>query len=1289
MSVNSCEKMNENINKLIDINDENINYNNTNNINNNINGNMNMMNDNHNNTINNINNNMINNNITMNSNNNNNNNNNNNSNSNNNIDGINVVYNNNRNVGYNKDLDTTYTKKRILNTNRSLKNTYHNNNYNKNNHQNFSINKNNKNNKNFRNKNIQYNKTNMKQNKGNMNMNMNINMIDNNMMENNQENIKNIYNSGDNINVEHSYNGNNNDILNNMYYEENEKSDDYSSLSNNQNLVNKVANNRNVYENMRLINNTNNGNNSSMYNNTNNEDNNEINVYNNNMKSVYSNEDMDTFNDNNNILQNDDLNMNNGMGKMNLNRNINTHNNNNNNIKKRRIGKYENNAFYNKNKVKKNLHNTLFNDSLKRYNNNSINLKENNNKKNDNILDFHSNEKDQIDQQQEQKENINEELNINEDGSNINKNMTFIKKDNYNKMGKYNNRNSYFNNNNNNKNNNNNSSNNNNNNNNNNKPFNNMTFSLNKYLNPYVNYNKTNINSRNINSSYHMGNKNKLLNKNRNMKNNANPHGSSNNNNNNNNNNNTYYNSTYKNANERNHTNNNCRDDYSRNNLNNINFITQNFNMKLLSDYTKHTQNDQNNLDVDTHVNTNPNFKNFRPNNRNQFYNNQNYIECLSEVSEISDEETNDLSNDDNMAKNQNVDNDQYNNKWNNLKNNQGFKSLPHAESALYTNNFNDNNNLELINGLYKLANFNKNLKNENQDIYSQSKVLNNNQPTNNNIIHNMNNDIYSNDNNFNYNNYTSNIIEKKIEDQGKLNNDYVEGEEENNMDMTNKNILNFIKPDDMYINSYIPYPPEKYNNIYDLHEIKILSPHILKTLFQKEANKTYHSSLKDGKLILLLDLDNTLLQATSFAKFNMELPLENFVDDNGEAELYKFYLPQYNFFYYLKFRPYVRQFLQILSLYYELAIYTNATREYADVVIAILDPDRTIFSDRIVARCSSTDRDENKYFSRIYPNVDPKYVIAFDDRKDVWIDIPQSHILKAEHYNFFELSKYDIISHFKEPTTARKKFVDMDMHLHYMIKFFLKLHKNFFENPLETDVGKLIDKMMGSTLSNVGVYFTGFRKNSKNIQNVLSADCEERQKEIALELGATIFTNYDEPGVTHIIAAKNCTDNLIKSKKSDYDHILKVHTLWLYHCRGTLEKRHSSNFDADNLCKIYSNKPPLHPKKDHWFFGPKEDFKKQEDNKDCVKIENLKIRTFLGTGEYTNDAVIFSPFEQINIKWIEKEVTLRQNFDTSYNAMVQNIQKEGNKNQINDDNDDENNSYINIEDVSGKIPTI
>ncbi|SBS93863.1 NLI interacting factor-like phosphatase, putative [Plasmodium ovale] len=470
--------------------------------------------------------------------------------------------------------------------------------------------------------------------------------------------------------------------------------------------------------------------------------------------------------------------------------------------------------------------------------------------------------------------------------------------------------------------------------------------------------------------------------------------------------------------------------------------------------------------------------------------------------------------------------------------------------------------------------------------------------------------------------------------------------ERENQAEKSVEHKEHHIRNEDLYINTYMPYPPEKYNNIYELHEIKILSPYILKNILCKEG-KGYHSSLKDGKLILLLDLDNTLLQATSFAKFSMELPLENFVDEYGEPELYKFFLPYYNFFYYLKFRPYVRQFLEILSLYYELSIYTNATREYADVVIAILDPDRTLFGDRIVARCSSSDRDENKNFSKIYPNVDSKYVIAFDDRKDVWTDIPHSHILRAEHYNFFELSKYDIISHFKEPKNSKKKFVDMDMHLHYMTKVFLKIHKNFFQNPLKVDVGNIIDDIMMNTLRNVGVYFTGFRKNSKNIQNVLSSDCEDRQKEIALELGAKIYSNYDLPGVTHIIAAKNCTDNLIKSKKADYNHIKKVHTLWLYHCRGTLESGNSSFFDADELCKIYNNKPPLHPKKDHWFFGNKDDLRKNDDTSECVKVENLKSRIFLGTGEYTNDAVICSPFEQINIKWIEKEVKLRQIYDT------------------------------------------
>ncbi|CAD2108818.1 NLI interacting factor-like phosphatase, putative [Plasmodium vinckei] len=872
-------------------------------------------------------------------------------------------------------------------------------------------------------------------------------------------------------------------------------------------------------------------------------------------------------------------------------------NNGNNNMvqRKRRTNKFETGNQNFKNKQKK-FYNTTVNDSLKRYNNNPANVDGiNNNEENEEGQDFSN----VINTNVENNKMSNE---LNKRQLNNNRNLKHI-----NNFG-------------------------------NKKMFNNMTFSINKYLNTNVNFQKHNNDK--INNTYGKA-KNKMTYKNLKIKNKENlnmPNDI------------RTHNSTSNTSND--YVNNLTREINgdqgiegisSSSNYDDLNLLAQAFNyenVKILKSHLEGNTTNKKRNNTGSNIEGNKDDSKFLS-----------YIEWLSEVSEITDEENDIEDMNNNNRKNNNAKCSQINSQYS-----QNDQTIPEQMKGLYS----------------QFAKYN--YKNEQTGEFGQN-AIDNNLPY---FENNKNQGILGSDN-LSGSHLARYSSEKKNDSfiDGQAEFDAYGKEEINSINLietqngsnlnnavssnytqeneTNKinEPINDIPIEDLFITSYMPYPPEKYNNIYDLHEIKIMSPHILKTTLHKKG-KTYHSSLKDGKLILMLDLDNTLLQATSFAKFNMELPLENFIGENDEPELYKFFLPYYNFFYYLKFRPYVRQFLEILSLYYELSIYTNATREYADVVIAILDPDRTIFADRIVARCSSVDRDENKHFEKIYPNVDPKYVIAFDDRKDVWYDIPHSHILRAEHYNFFELSKYDIISHFKEPNTCKKRFVDMDMHLHYMIKIFLKIHKQFFENPLNVDVGKIIDNIMLSTLSDVGLYFTGFRKNSKNLQNVLSSDCEERQKEIALELGAKIYSNYDDPGVTHIIAAKNCTDNLIKSKQSNYSHIEKVHTLWLYHCRGTLENDRSSLFDADDLCKIYNNKPPLHPKKDHWFFGNKDVEKKQENKSDCIKIENLKSRIFLGTGEYTNDAVICSPYEQISIKWIEKEVKLRQIYDNPPNFMTQ-----------------------------------
>lgn len=102
-------------------------------------------------------------------------------------------------------------------------------------------------------------------------------------------------------------------------------------------------------------------------------------------------------------------------------------------------------------------------------------------------------------------------------------------------------------------------------------------------------------------------------------------------------------------------------------------------------------------------------------------------------------------------------------------------------------------------------------------------------------------------------------------------------------------------------------------------------------------------------RLKLVLDLDNTLLHAIARTKIgNVDIKLNHFLDSEGQPEMYKFVLPQLlSQTYYIKLRPGLRRFLREVSEYCDLAIHTNATREYADVIIAILDPDHTLFRGR------------------------------------------------------------------------------------------------------------------------------------------------------------------------------------------------------------------------------------------------------------------------------------------------------------------------------------------------------
>jgi TFIIF-interacting CTD phosphatase-like protein len=49
--------------------------------------------------------------------------------------------------------------------------------------------------------------------------------------------------------------------------------------------------------------------------------------------------------------------------------------------------------------------------------------------------------------------------------------------------------------------------------------------------------------------------------------------------------------------------------------------------------------------------------------------------------------------------------------------------------------------------------------------------------------------------------------------------------------------------------------------------------------------------------------------------------------------------------------RPHLREFLEEVSKLYELHIYTNGTKEYANVIAKVIDPRHLYFHERIVSR--------------------------------------------------------------------------------------------------------------------------------------------------------------------------------------------------------------------------------------------------------------------------------------------------------------------------------------------------
>jgi len=165
----------------------------------------------------------------------------------------------------------------------------------------------------------------------------------------------------------------------------------------------------------------------------------------------------------------------------------------------------------------------------------------------------------------------------------------------------------------------------------------------------------------------------------------------------------------------------------------------------------------------------------------------------------------------------------------------------------------------------------------------------------------------------------------------------------------------------------------------------------------QKNQEELQSKMLKDRKLALVLDLDNTLLhtvvaQEAQLPPFSDIPDFFPFTLDDGHQ-------------YYVKLRPNLSTFLKNVENLFEIYIYTTGTISYAKKITEFITKacglSPNFFGDRIVTRDHTPGKVLTKDLRAIFP-CDDSMVLIVDDREDVWA-CHLSNLLRITPYHFFQ----------------------------------------------------------------------------------------------------------------------------------------------------------------------------------------------------------------------------------------------------------------------------------------------
>lgn len=403
----------------------------------------------------------------------------------------------------------------------------------------------------------------------------------------------------------------------------------------------------------------------------------------------------------------------------------------------------------------------------------------------------------------------------------------------------------------------------------------------------------------------------------------------------------------------------------------------------------------------------------------------------------------------------------------------------------------------------------------------------------------------------------------------------------------------------------------------------------------------SHDGGCQSTQLKIVFDLDNTLLHAQSKYKLNLIEPnLDDFRDPKDRPELYRFVLPRQNTqAYFIKFRPGAIDLIRSVAQYFDLAIHTNATREYADVVLSIIDPDRTIFGGRVAARDDESGKNDRKDMSRLFSinreQLLPSLLIV-DDRRDVWDSCFERNIIQCNYYEYFETrrdlltkkykssSRQTNVSNTKLATTTvnatthgsqetafspsseitaspidlidsylpdnfsndddhdNQSLEDCDRQLYFLQQLIVDVAKEHIarrqtNNP--RSIADILQERRSKILSGVVALMTGYHKVEQASQFGMLDNGPQHRRRLEY-MGATVVDS-PSPEVTHVLVMRQ-TVSTDRARSLCNRNTKFVHNLWIYACEQTWTRVNESFFDATTLLCQWT-KPPARPLFEHW----------------------------------------------------------------------------------------------------------